>query len=326
MTINYFCVHIQKYCELGNFCYVKFMLEKFSCWKIFVGSASYKIILTWKFYNSVCNSVIDFCAAHAHKERQARAEGKNVRRKKPMEEIFRRNFCIRGYNVYKKKYRGSRWRVVGVRKQPQKRLRSICCGCEKGRNYHRTFASKGIAGMFAVLRQSGTIECSVAGCRKYLADLAQGRHKVYCSLPFKAMLMEPVVSESLLLGLKVDNTEPSTKSQVWASSTSTWNGMHCNLHRIVLIIHCRRNLLSKIFREINFCSLMRLRKVFNNQNFPSYGMFTITGYKVNIYSLIPHKSLIGVEKDYFWVYNLKCVLIPKNATVNSSFNSITWDY
>ena len=47
-----------------------------------------------------------------------------------------------------------------------------------------------------------TVECTVTGCRKYSADLAQGGHKVPCSLPFKVMLMEPVGSESLLLGLK----------------------------------------------------------------------------------------------------------------------------
>ena len=52
------------------------------------------------------------------------------------------------------------------------------------------------------LQRGGTIECTVTGRRKYSADLAQGGHKVPCSLPFKAMLMEPVGSESLLLGLK----------------------------------------------------------------------------------------------------------------------------
>ena len=41
-----------------------------------------------------------------------------------------------------------------------------------------------------------TIECTVIGRRKYSADLAQGGLEVPCSLLFKAMLMEPVGSES----------------------------------------------------------------------------------------------------------------------------------
>ena len=42
----------------------------------------------------------------------------------------------------------------------------------------------------------------VTGLSKYSADLAQGRLKVLCSLLFKATLMEPIGSESPLLGLK----------------------------------------------------------------------------------------------------------------------------
>ena len=48
----------------------------------------------------------------------------------------------------------------------QKRLfRSICCGCEKRRNYHRTFTSKAVAGVFAVIAMgkytvtSVSVEC-----------------------------------------------------------------------------------------------------------------------------------------------------------------------
>ena len=37
------------YRKLGNFRYMRFSLEKFSCWKIFVGSTAYKNILTRKF-------------------------------------------------------------------------------------------------------------------------------------------------------------------------------------------------------------------------------------------------------------------------------------
>ena len=67
----------------------------------------------------------------------------------------------------------------------------------------KTFASKGIASVFAVFATVRYYRMySKTGRRKYSADLAQGGHKVPCSLPFKAMLMEPVGSESLLLGLK----------------------------------------------------------------------------------------------------------------------------
>ena len=74
----------------------------------------------------------------------------------------------------------------------------IRCGHEKRRDYHGTFASKGIVGVFAVLATGGT----VTGRRKYSADLAQGGLEVPGSVLFKATLMEPVGSESPLLGLK----------------------------------------------------------------------------------------------------------------------------
>ena len=54
------------YHKLGNFHYMKFL-----CWKFFVGSTSFENILTQIFY--ICNSIIGFHMAHAHKERQARA-------------------------------------------------------------------------------------------------------------------------------------------------------------------------------------------------------------------------------------------------------------
>ena len=44
-----------KYRKLGNFCYIS--LESFLCWKIFVGSMSYKNILTWKFSNIALHRV-----------------------------------------------------------------------------------------------------------------------------------------------------------------------------------------------------------------------------------------------------------------------------
>ena len=72
-----------------------------------------------------------------------------------MEKFFERN-CIRGYHVYKKSMGGDGWRGVGVRKRAQKPFRSIRCGCEKQRNYHRTFTSKAVAYVFAVLRRGST--------------------------------------------------------------------------------------------------------------------------------------------------------------------------
>ena len=35
-------------------------------------------------------------------------------------------------------------------REPKKLFRLIRCGCEKRRNYHRTFTSKAVAGVFAV--------------------------------------------------------------------------------------------------------------------------------------------------------------------------------
>ena len=67
-----------------------------------------------------------------------------------------------------------------------------------------------------------------------------------------------------------------TQLQVWVSSTNTWNGVHYNSHRNVLIIPCRKNLLQKIFRAIIFRSHMWIRKLFNDINFPVYGMFNFT--------------------------------------------------
>jgi len=43
----------REYCKSGNVRYLNFSLEKFSCWKFFVGSTSYENILTRKFYNIV---------------------------------------------------------------------------------------------------------------------------------------------------------------------------------------------------------------------------------------------------------------------------------
>ena len=62
------------YRKSGNFRYMKFTLEKFSCWKIFVGSMSYENISTQKFYNIEV--------------------GKNVRREKLPWKSFRKEFYL----------------------------------------------------------------------------------------------------------------------------------------------------------------------------------------------------------------------------------------
>ena len=55
--------------------------------------------------------------------------------------------------------------LVCERELAPKIFRSIRCGCEKGRSYHRTFALKSVAGVFAVFAmgrytvESVSIEC-----------------------------------------------------------------------------------------------------------------------------------------------------------------------
>ena len=108
--------------------------------------------------------------------------------------------CIWGYHAYKEVWEA----VVGkslVCKRARKRFRSIRCDCEKG-TVIRYLPRKVSRVRSVFLRRGGTIECTVTGRRKYSADLAQGVLEVSCPLLFKAMLMEPVGSESPLLGRK----------------------------------------------------------------------------------------------------------------------------
>ena len=67
---------------------------------------------------------------------------------------------------------GGGWRGVGVRKRARKRFRSIRCGCEKGRIYHRTFPSKAVAGVFAVFATGRYYRMYSNWAQE--ADLAQG--------------------------------------------------------------------------------------------------------------------------------------------------------
>jgi len=63
-----------------------------------------------------------------------------------MEKFFERN-CIRSYHVYKKVWVATVGEAFVCEREPKN---SIRCGCEKRRNYHRTFTSKAVAGVFAV--------------------------------------------------------------------------------------------------------------------------------------------------------------------------------
>ena len=92
---------------------------------------------------------------------QHRSREECTERVAAMENFFERNY-IRGYHVYKKYGR----RRLERRWCAQKLFQSIRCGCEKRRNYHRTFTSKAVAGVFAVF---ATGKYTVAsGCLEHL--------------------------------------------------------------------------------------------------------------------------------------------------------------
>ena len=52
--------------------------------------------------------------------------------------------------------------------ETQKLFRSICCGCEKRRNYHRTFTSKDLTGVFAVFATGKYTVASVSVKREHM--------------------------------------------------------------------------------------------------------------------------------------------------------------
>ena len=118
--------------------------------------------------------------------------------------------------MYKEVWEAAVGESFVCKRRARKCFRSIRCGCEKGTiigNLPQKVSR--VCSLF--LRWGGTIESTVTGPRKYSADLAQGELEVSCSLLFKATLMEPVGSESLLIGLRlflIDITEAATKSQV----------------------------------------------------------------------------------------------------------------
>ena len=126
-----------------------------------------------------------------------------------MKELFEGNCCIQGYHVYKEVWEAAVGESLVCEREPKNASDQYALAVKKELSQD-IFLER-------YLRLGGTIECTVTGRRKYSADLANGKLEVPCSLLFKATLMEPVGSESPLLGLKqflIDITEPATKSQV----------------------------------------------------------------------------------------------------------------
>ena len=78
-------------------------------------------------------------------------------------EVFYEKNCIRGYHVYKKVWAAT---VGGI--SVRKIFQSIRCGCEKRRNYHWTFTSKAVAGMFAVFATGKYTVASVSVEREHV--------------------------------------------------------------------------------------------------------------------------------------------------------------
>ena len=72
-----------------------------------------------------------------------------MKRVTAMQKFFKRN-CTPGYHVYKKVWVATVGEPLVCEREPKNIFRSIRCGCEKRRNYHRTFTLKAVAGVFAV--------------------------------------------------------------------------------------------------------------------------------------------------------------------------------
>ena len=124
------------YHKSGNFSLYEIFVGKIFVLKIFVGS-SYQNISTQKFYNIEV--------------------GKNVLPWKS----FSKEIAFAA-TTYIKKYGRRRLERCWCAKENQKLFRSIRCGCEKRRNYDRTFTSKAVAGVFAMGKYtvaSVSVEC-----------------------------------------------------------------------------------------------------------------------------------------------------------------------
>ena len=72
----------------------------------------------------------------------------DVLRKYLNTKILQQRNCIRSYHVYKKVWVVTVGEALVCEREP-KNFRSIRCGCEKRRNYHRTFTLKAVTGVFA---------------------------------------------------------------------------------------------------------------------------------------------------------------------------------
>ena len=81
-----------------------------------------------------------------------------------MEKFFERN-CIHGYHVYKKKWTATVGEALVCERAPKT---SICCACEKRRDYHRTFTSKAVTGVFAVFATGKYTVTSVSVEREHV--------------------------------------------------------------------------------------------------------------------------------------------------------------
>ena len=63
---------------------------------------------------------------------------------------------------------GDGWRGVGVQEKAQKLFQLIRCGCEKRRNYRRTFTSKAVVGVFTVFATGKYTVASVSVEREHV--------------------------------------------------------------------------------------------------------------------------------------------------------------
>ena len=118
-----------------------------------------------------------------------------------MEEFF----CIRGYHVdlYKEVWEAAVGELLVCEREPENASDRYAVAVKKGTitGHLPRKVSRGCV-RCSCDGEEATIECTVTGRRKHSADLAQGRLEVPGSPHCKATLMEPVDSESLLLGLK----------------------------------------------------------------------------------------------------------------------------
>jgi len=101
-----------------------------------------------------------------HEILQHRSREERTERVTAMEKIFRKKLHSRLPLTYIKKYGRQRLERRWCAKESPKTL--FCCGCEKRRNYHRTFTSKAVAGVFAVYATGKYTVASVSAEREHV--------------------------------------------------------------------------------------------------------------------------------------------------------------